>query len=198
VSAQWTARKHDAYFDPDWRKLRAAGPVLTNLIHETDLLRYICGEIESVYAETSSSVRGHGKEETAAIIMRFTSGALGTFFLSDATPSPWAWEFATGENPKLPPSQRNCYRFMGSKAALEFPNLVVWRHGERSGAWHDEIRREDLSMDLGDAFEHQCRHFCGVIRGAEEPRITVRDATATLAATVAVFEAQETERPVLL
>ncbi|MEK6217430.1 MAG: Gfo/Idh/MocA family oxidoreductase, partial [Boseongicola sp.] len=39
VSGQWCLKKHDEYYDPDWRKRWQAGPVLTNLIHEMDCLR---------------------------------------------------------------------------------------------------------------------------------------------------------------
>ena len=97
VNGQWTARKADGYYLPDWRRRWKAGPILTNLIHEMDTLRYICGDVESISAEISHKVRNWEKEDAAAIILRFFNGVIGTFILSDQTPSPWAWEFATGE-----------------------------------------------------------------------------------------------------
>ena len=198
VTGQWTALKAASYFEPSWRHFRPAGPVLTNLIHELDTLRYVCGEISSVAAETAGQVRGHQKEETAALTMRFANGALGSFLLSDATPSPWTWESATGENPVFPAAHRNVYRFMGSDAALEFPNLRIWRYRPGEEGWNHPLESEDIVLPLGDAFASQCAHFCAVIRGREKPRITAEDATGTLAVTLAVFTAMESGRRVML
>lgn len=198
VSGQWGLRKHEGYYESEWRKRRAAGPVLTNLIHDMDCLRFICGEITSISAETANNVRGLEKEDAAALIMTFESGALGTFVLSDQTCSPWAWEFATGENPAFPRSGRNVLRFMGTEASLEFPNLVVWRHEDGVGNWTTEIRPHSEVLELGDAFERQIEHFCAVIRGELAPRICARDASRTLQATLAVFEAAERKQRVRL
>jgi predicted dehydrogenase len=48
-------RKADAYFDVAWRRAPGGGPVLINLIHEIDLLRFVCGEIDSIQAVTSNA-----------------------------------------------------------------------------------------------------------------------------------------------
>lgn len=42
--------KPDDYFDVAWRREKGAGPILLNLIHDVDLLRYLCGEIVAVQA----------------------------------------------------------------------------------------------------------------------------------------------------
>lgn len=197
VTGQWNVLKPASYFAPDWRRKREAGPLLTNLIHEMDSLRYICGEVVGVSAEISCDVLGYEKEDTAALVMRFENGALGSFMLSDQTPSPWAWEFATGENPAFPRSGQNAWRFMGDKAALDFPNLALWTHAAGESGWNYPMTQQAIDCDLGDAFAAQCRHFRAVIDGREEPRITARDATNTLRATLAVFEASESGKRVV-
>ena len=53
VTGQWTTRKDDDYFSAAWRRDVKAGPILTNLIHEIDLLRFICGDIATVSAEVT-------------------------------------------------------------------------------------------------------------------------------------------------
>lgn len=132
VTGQWNMRKNESYYEPAWRRKWQAGPVLTNLIHDMDSLRYICGDVESLSAEISNASLGFEKEDAAAMIMRFKSGALGTFILSDQATSPWSWEYATGETSFFPKTGQNAVRFMGTKAALEFPNLVLWHHGDSS------------------------------------------------------------------
>ncbi len=198
VSGQWTVLKPPAYFAADWRKKRAAGPVLTNLVHEIDTLRYICGEVTSVSAGISSGVLGMEKEDVAALTIGFASGALGAMVISDQTPSPWAWEFATGENPAFPRSGQNACRFMGTEAALDFPNLTLWTHEAGESGWNHRMNPQALESALCDAFIAQCRHFCAVIRSEAAPHIDAEDGARSLRVTLAVFESAETGRHVSL
>jgi predicted dehydrogenase len=69
-------RKPDDYFAAaPWRTRDGGGPILINLIHEIGMMRTLCGEIDAVQAQTSSRVRGHAVEDTAAITVSF-SGVL--------------------------------------------------------------------------------------------------------------------------
>jgi predicted dehydrogenase len=198
VCGQWNVKKPPAYFEPGWRRKREAGPVLTNLIHEMDSLRFICGDVASISAEISSNILGYEKEDAAALIVHFKSGALGSFVLSDQTPSPWAWEFTTGENPAFPRSAQNTCRFMGTRAALDFPNLTLWTGDRGEPDWNHPMTAQTIVVDPGDAFAAQCRHFCAVIKGDEAPHITAADAAKTLQATLAVFEAAQSGKRVAL
>ena len=58
VSGLWAVRKPDAYYEIEWRRKPGGGPVLINLIHDIDMLRFCCGEIESVYAENRLRPQG--------------------------------------------------------------------------------------------------------------------------------------------
>jgi predicted dehydrogenase len=197
VTATWCLRKPEAYYGPAWRREPGGGPVMINLIHDMDSLRAICGEIDSVYAETSNAVRGFAVEDTAAIVLRFRNGALGTVTVSDSAPSPWAWEQATGENPIIPASKENCYRFMGTEGSLDFPSLTLWRHeGSEPGDWTRPIFSEPRSLGERASLVKQLRHFCRVARGEEAPRISGADGLATLAATLAVLESARLGAPV--
>ena len=198
VNGQWTVRKVADYYDADWRKRWQAGPIVTNLIHDMDSTRYICGEVESIVAETANNVFGWDKEDTAALVIRFKSGALGSFILSDQATSPWAWEMALGENIAVPKNGQNAMRFMGRDASLEFPNLVLWKHDSEPHDWTQPIASEELPFTSEDAYEIQMRHFCAVILGEEAPRIDAADATRTLAATVAVHESARSGKRVTL
>ena len=61
LSGVWALRKDNDYFDPDWRKKISAGPVITNLIHDIDYLRFIFGEIEAVSAFSSNNINNFEK-----------------------------------------------------------------------------------------------------------------------------------------
>lgn len=198
VSGEWAVSKHDGYFGESWRRLRKAGPVLINMSHDLDMLRYICGEMESVSAEVSNAVMGCEKEDAAAAVIRFQCGALGAFALSDRANSPWAWEFATGENPAFPPSGQNCYRFIGTERSLEFPQLRLWSHKGGEPNWFHPMATDDLPVAQADAFALQAAHFSDVARSLAEPLVTASDAAKSLRATLAVFESAESGRRILL
>ena len=189
VIGQWTVRKDDPYYAPQWRREIEAGPILTNLIHEIDLLRFICGDIATVSAEITHHDQKFAKEDAVAITMKFANSAIGSFVLSDRTPTPWTWEMALGENSKFPKSGQNAIRFMGTKGALEFPNLVLWSHSDSEGNWQDEIQSEVIEMPFVDAYEEQCQHLCAVVQGTQMPIIDAENGTRSLDATLAAVRA---------
>jgi len=196
VSAVWAVRKPDDYWDAAWRSAAGGGPVLINLIHDIDCLRYICGEIMEVQAASSSAVRGFDVEDSAAIVLRFEDGVLGSIAITDAAVSPWSWEAGTNDNPAAAWSGQNSYRFMGVNGSLEFPNLVTWRHeGAAPGSWGQRYIAAPRGLGPRTARADQVRHFCAVVRRDVPPRIDGRDGLATLAATMAVHEAAATGRP---
>ncbi len=90
LAGQFWLMKPDDYFDIGWRREAGAGPVFLNLIHDIDLFRYLCGEIVSVQAHESNAVRGNAVEETAVILLRFASGALGTVNVLYSVVAPWS------------------------------------------------------------------------------------------------------------
>ena len=200
VECLWAMRKHDAYYDADWRRLRpGGGPALINLIHDVDLLRYLCGDVARVYAEGGSALRGHEVEDTVAATLRFTNGAVGTIVASDAAPSPWGWELGTGENPLIPPTGRNCYRLVGTEGSLALPRLELWRHDDGVPAsWYEAIRVRILTAGPRTALKDQLRHFCGVVRGAHAPRVSGEEGLSTLRTTLAILEAMDRGEPIVV
>ena len=129
VSVLWTLLKPAEYYEVDWRcKQPGGGPALINLIHDLDSLRFICGEIRQVYAQSSSAVRNLEVEDTLTIALAFEHGALGTVLASDATPSPWSYEATTRENPHYFHTDENCYHFLGTLGSLAFPQMELWRY----------------------------------------------------------------------
>lgn len=198
VTGQWTTKKDDDYYAPEWRRDVKAGPILTNLIHEFDLLRFICGDITSVSAELTRHDQNFDKEDAVAISLKFANQAVGTFFLSDRTPSPWTWEMALGESERFPKTGQNVIRFMGSKGALEFPNLVLWTYPEGTGDWRNETKPQLIETPFIDAYIAQCKHLCAVTRGEEAPIIDAENGTKSLEATLAATTSAETGNRITL
>lgn len=149
--------------------------VLINL-HVVDDLRNICGDVIGVQAAESNTARGFPVEDTAAMILRFASGALGTLIISDAAASPWSWELTSGENKAYPHTHQFCYLVAGTKGSLTVPRLDVWsREGD---GWWTPIRSARSIEPEQDPLTLQMRHFCGVIRGEAKPVLDGRGARA--------------------
>ncbi len=183
-----TILKPDPYFDVAWRREPGGGPILINLIHEIDQLRFIVGDITSVQAMKSHAVRGFAVEDTAAVTVGFANGALGTLVLSDTVTSPWCWDFCAGEQEQYPRQSVQSHFIGGTHGSLSLPDLALWTYrGERS--WHAEMTREQTSLHRVDPYTAQLEHFAAVIAGTESPVCDALDGLKTLQATLAVGQA---------
>lgn len=190
VTAFVTFLKPDPYFDVAWRREPGGGPVAINVIHAVDDLRYLCGEIAGMKAFVSNALRGFPVEDSAAVAMRFESGAMGTLTLSDKAAAPWSWELTSGENPAYPHSPEDCYFVAGTDGAIAVPSLRHWSYGKERG-WNAPLSMTRVNVEHADPLTLQLRHFCAVIEGRERPIITAGDAIRTLAATLAIHEAAQ-------
>ena len=199
VSVLWTLRKPDDYFEITWRRSKpGGGPALLNLIHEIDNLRFICGEIEHVYAITSSATRRFEVEDTLSISIAFENGALGSMILSDTASAPWTYELTTGENPYFPKVEENCYYFAGTLGALSFPQMEHWYYKDEKIGWQYPLEKSKLGASHADPLEAQLEHFGRVIQGDETPLVNGQDATRSLAVVLAVLASAESHTPIYL
>ncbi|MDA9899950.1 Gfo/Idh/MocA family oxidoreductase, partial [Planktomarina temperata] len=165
-----------AYFQGNWRT-QDGSPVMINLVHDIDILRFAIGEIVQAKALRGRSQRGAVRIETGAIAFGFETGAVGTVAFSDVTPSPWGFEAGTGENPNIGATHQDMMWITGTKGALSFPSMTLWQ-GEDWGQAARKISttaKKNVKVPL----DAQLDHFLEVIDGAE-PMIDVADATRTL------------------
>jgi predicted dehydrogenase len=195
ISGIWFVRKHDSYFDTPWRRQEGGGPFLINLIHDIDCFRFICGEIASVQAMASNRIRSFPVEDTAALIMRFQNGAVGSMVLSDAVPSPWAWDLASGQAPYFPHTPADCYYIGGTAASLAVPSMEMWGH-QNGGDWRDPLVHQRLPVEGSNCYVNQLRHLVDIVRSGAKPLCDARDGMLTLAATLAVNVAAREGRSV--
>ena len=193
--------KPDSYFEQGaWRKETGGGPILINLIHEMDNLRYLCGEIESVHAIASTAVRQFAVEDTAVMTLTFTSGTLGTFTLSDAVDSPRSWEQTSGESPAYPHhTTQDCYFIAGTQGSLAVPTLHTWSYapGEEP-SWFTPFVEQTLAHEAVDPLAAQLEHFCNLILRKADPIVSVADALQSLRAVEAIRQSIATGQTVSL
>ncbi|GLR88746.1 oxidoreductase [Bradyrhizobium iriomotense] len=195
VSAIWATHKPADYFKvAPWRSQAGGGPILINLIHEVDFLRFAVGEIVAVEAMASNRQRGFAVEDTAAALIEFENGALGTFFLSDSAVTPWTMEQGLGESPEFPFSRQSSYRVMGRRGTLEFPTLNQWTQANDAQDWNKPIQSQANHAGSIDPYTAQLDHFRDVIRGAATSLQPVEDGARSLLVTLAIAEAATSGR----
>ena len=170
-----------------WRREPGGGVVLINLIHVIDDLRNICGDIVAIQAAESNAARGFVVEDTAAMILHFASGALGTLTISDAANAPWSWELTSGENKAYPHTDQFCYLVSGMEGSVTIPRLDFWHH--EGDGWWTPINTERSIVPEQDPLTLQMRHFCAVLHGEAKPVLDGRGGTRTLETTLAVKKA---------
>lgn len=197
ASFHYMIYKEDNYFDVEWRRKKGAGPILVNLVHDVDLLRYLIGEVDAVQALSSSSARGFETEDSAVVNVNFKSGALASMTLSDATVSPWNWEATAREDAQYRPFDADAYFIGGTKGSLSLPRLHHFSYNGES-SWHKPLKCDISPVDPQLPHKMQLKHFIQVILKNEEPIVTPEDNVKTLETLMAIKLATETKELVTL
>ncbi len=195
--------EQEGYFDPPntWRRESGGGPVMINMIHEVGNMRALAGDISEVHAFASNATRGFAVEDTVAITLRFASGALGTFTLSDTAASDRNWEHTSGEDRVRFAAGHtgtdDCYYVSGDQGSLAIPTMRLQRYAlaeERS--WHKPLPASRIDLVVNEPLEAQIENFCGVIRGTAKPQVTVRDGVQNLRVVDAILRSAKSGQTV--
>lgn len=194
TSAMVAMRKPDSYYEPDWRRAAGSGPLLVNLIHEVDLQRAVCGEIDRVQAVASNRARGFAFDDTAAVLLHFRSGALGTMVVTESTPSPWSWEASVSEGMGFHNAGQDNASFLGTKRSLSFPSMTLWGYDDADGepGWRSPLHARRVTVTPNEPYVDQLVHLARVVRGLEAPHVPGAEGLRSLAVVMAVVEAAST------
>ena len=86
IRVRW-CRSQDYYDQASWRGTWLMdGGVLTNQAsHHVDMLEWMLGDVESVFAHSSTALANIEAEDTAVVVIKFCNGALGVIEATTAT-----------------------------------------------------------------------------------------------------------------
>ncbi|ABD57056.1 Gfo/Idh/MocA family protein [Jannaschia sp. CCS1] len=199
VNATCWFYKPDAYFDvAPWRKEAGAGPISVNLVHDIDLIRHLCGEVETVSAQAAPSQRGYANEDVAAAVLTLAGGAIATISVSDSVVAPWSWEMTSHEYPVYPQTTESCYLIGGSHGSLSIPDLRVWTHADGQRDWWTPMSERMVHRETSDPLVNQIQHFRDVIVTEAEPRVPAEEGLRTLRVIDAMQRSAKTGKPIHL
>ena len=188
--------KPDHYFDAaPWRKLKGAGPIYVNLIHDVDLLRYFCGEVKTVYANAIRSTRGYDNEDVASAVLTFKNDIIANVSVSDSISSPWSWETTSNEHPVYPNTNNSCYLIGGAEGSLSLPDLKLWKH-EKKPDWWTPLITEKYDFQNIDPLITQLENFRDVILGKAEPLVSGLEGVRSLQVIEAIQSSIASKSPI--
>jgi predicted dehydrogenase len=161
-----------------------------NAVHGLDLLQWLAGPIERVYAESSrTGVAGEGQVDAIAVTLRFENGAIGT------VETDWAMPSETGLSGQLHFSavgsagvawidaRDSGVGILSTQGKPSFPGTLVYR--DPSGAEQGIYRVED-------------EFFLAKVRDGRAWPVTAADARSALRVALAVDHSLDTGAPVLV
>jgi predicted dehydrogenase len=191
VRVRWCRKQ--AYYDQDsWRGTWALdGGVLSNQAsHHVDLLEWMMGEVDSVFAVASTALVKIEAEDTAVVTLRFKNGALGVIEATTAT---------------RPNDLEGSLSVLGSGGSVEIGGFAVnemrvWKFAEAEPG--DATVMKDYSVNPPNVygFGHQAyyEHVVDCIRNNKQQLVDGLEGRKSLELISAIYESIETRQEVPL
>ena len=191
VRVRWC--RPQAYYDQDsWRGTWAYdGGVLTNQAsHHIDLLEWMMGDVESVFAKSTTALVDIEAEDTAIVTLKFKNGALGII------------EATTAVRPK---DLEGSISILGETGTVEIGGFAVnemkhWNFSEALPGDEDVFEKFSVNPPNVYGFGHQAyyEHVVDCINGKKQALVDGLQGRRSLELINAIYEAIETGKEVFL
>lgn len=191
VRVRW-CRRQDYYDQDPWRGTWGLdGGVLTNQAsHHIDLLEWMMGDVDSVFAKSATALVNIPTEDTAVVVLKFRSGALGVI------------EATTGARPT---DLEGSISILGEKGAVEIGGFAVnemkvWRFEDMRPEDDDVFMRFSVNPPNVYGFGHQAyyQHVVRCINKNQPQLVDGLEGRRSLELISAIYESIETGREVSL
>lgn len=191
VRVRWC--RPQRYYDQDaWRGTWALdGGVLTNQAsHHIDLLEWMMGDVQSVYAESAKALANIEAEDTAVALLRFRSGALGVIEATTAT---------------RPKDLEGSISILGEHGTVEIGGFAVnemkvWQFEDPQPQDQDVLEKFSVNPPNVYGFGHQAyyEHVVECLRNDQRQLVDGLEGRRSLELISAIYESVETGRPVTM
>lgn len=191
VRVRWCRTQE--YYDQDaWRGTWALdGGVLSNQAsHHVDLLEWMMGDVESVFAKTSTALVDIEAEDTAVVVLKFRSGALGIIEATTAT---------------RPKDLEGSISILGERGVVEIGGFAVnamktWEFTPRLPEDDDVMTRYSVNPPDVYGFGHRAyyEHMVDCVSNDREQLVDGLEGRKSLELITAIYESVETGREIPL
>ena len=168
-----------------WREDDGGGPILENAVHATDILGFLMGDVERVYAEGGTFFAPHRKPQIdcAVFTLRFKSGAIGAVNAGMVSMGSFGFEdfYVANENGV-------------AEVTGGFDSVETLRYAFRANP--GDVKSE--SYPNFDSFRAEIEAFITCIRTGTEPRASGEAGMKAVAICRAVKQAAATGVPIEL
>lgn len=191
VRVRWC--RPQSYYDQDpWRGTWALdGGVLTNQAsHHVDMLEWMLGDVESVFAMSRTALVDIEAEDTAVVVLRFASGALGVIEATTAT---------------RPHDIEGSLSILGEGGTVvvggfAMNKMEVWNFADRQAGDDEVMQKYSVNPPNVYGFGHQAyyEHVVDCIRGERQHLVDGLEGRKSLELISAIYESVELRREVPL
>jgi predicted dehydrogenase len=191
VRVRWC--RTQAYYDQDaWRGTWALdGGVLSNQAsHHVDLLEWMMGDVDSVFAMSATALARIEAEDTAVVALRFRNGALGLIEATTAT---------------RPKDLEGSISILGEGGTVEIGGFAVnqmrtWQFCEQRAEDATVLEKYSVNPPNVYGFGHQAyyQHVVDCIRNGGQQLVDGLEGRRSLELITAIYESVETRREVMM
>jgi len=200
-----SARAHWGEYLPDWHpwedytqgyaaRPELGGGVVLTLSHPLDYLRWLLGEVDSLWAFTSNRGLDMPVEDTAEIGLRFTSGCLGSLHLDyNQRPPSHTLEITGTQGRILWDNANGTARLYTANRSNDLSRCSPTQHNtyQLSGDWL--VSSPPAGFERNWLFIDEMRHFQALMRGETNPLCTLDDGIQALRLAHGALESERTE-----
>ena len=191
--------KPEGYFAPEYRRQRKAGGgvVSINGTHDLDKIRFLCGEVDTVFALKASVIRGFDEiEDTAAVSIRCKNGALGTLYVSDCSHP--ASEFTDTYFLEKGTIRLKCSSFFRQAGFHVYEESSFGEAGLDPTVPERIKNIKTVNIPYQNPHARAVEFFCSMVLDNLEPRTTTADGKKSMELMNAVIESMDTGKIVYL
>ena len=189
ASIRWN-RNMGYYHQAPWRGTWAldGGTLMNQCIHNIDLLQWMMGPVEHVYAQTDTFLRDIEAEDTGVAVIRFQNGALGII---------------EGTACIYPKNLEETLNIFGEKGTACIGGLAVnkietWRFADNTDQESDILNDQEADPDTVYGFGHipLIKDMIDAIKNNKEPLINGEEGKKALEIILGIYKSSRTKTPV--
>lgn len=184
-------RSQEYYDSAGWRgtwELDGGGALMNQGVHGIDLIQWIVGDVESVFARSAALVRNIEVEDTAVAVVKYVNGAYGVI---QGTTSVW-------------PGQETRFEIHGENGSIVFADSGIkqWAFMDGETSVPDVEGTASASSDAAnisaDGHYILVDDMIQAIKEDRDPMITGEEASKAVKLILAIYESARTGREVKL